>query len=329
MTNVPSPRHLQREGLQEYIAAGVPARIPLEGEPAAFLVIDPPEERISVRVPWEGDEFPDLTGYRHLSGGHVTSGGTSWFEFAVTGNEYLLDAYPILCAVADRVQLEHLSVSSAIAQVLDTYHELLGSIGRLSEDQEVGLYGELLVLEHLVAVMGAEAAVRSWRGPSAEEHDFGLAAADVEVKSTTRETRRHWIGTVTQLQPTTGRPLWVISIQVTSAGIGGRTLPQLVDELRSRITDGDVRTAFEQRLSSMRWNDAHAPLYRRSFRLRTTPTAYTVEGRFPAVTMSTLSRAGVPTERILQVAYQIDLTGLSSGVGPDELRQLLTEAEPK
>lgn len=289
-------------------------------------MVDPEHERISIRVPWEGDEFPDLSGYRHLSGGHVSSGGTSWFEFAVTGDEYLLDAYPILCAVADRVQLEHLGVSAAVAQVLDSYHELLGSIGRLSDDQEVGLYGELLVLEHLTSVLGEEPAVQSWRGPAAEEHDFGLATSDVEVKSTTRETRHHWIGTVTQLQPTAGRPLWLVSIQVTSAGIGGRTLPQLVETLRPQITDAGVRTAFEERLSGMRWNDAHAPLYRRAFRLRTTPAAYAVEGQFPAVTMTALNKAGVPTERILQVAYQVDLTGLPSGLGPHELRQLLTEA---
>src|SRR5436189_5081613 len=101
MSDKPSPRHLQRDGLVEYLSAGNPARLPLEGNPPAFLVIEPTEERVAVRVPWPADTLPDLSGYKHLSGSEVVSGGVRWFEFAVVGSDFLVEAYPIPCAAID------------------------------------------------------------------------------------------------------------------------------------------------------------------------------------------------------------------------------------
>jgi putative PD-(D/E)XK family protein DUF4420 len=326
MNAMPSPRHLQREGLQEYLDSGVPSKLPLAGTPEAFLVIDPTQERVAVRVPWEEGQAVDLSDYRHLSGEQVESSGIRWFEFAVMGKDYLLDAYPILCAVADRIQLEGESASVAIPEVLEVYRELLGSIGRLSDDQEVGLFGELLVFEHLARRMGIPSATTSWRGAIGEEHDFGLEDSDVEVKSTTTELRHHWIGTATQLQPTVDRTLWLVSLQFTSAGIGGRTLPMLIGDIRAMTSHEEVLSQFEVGLSKMRWSDGHASLYRRSFRLRSRPAAYMVETGFPAITPRLLERAGFPAQSILRVAYEVDLTFLPPAAGPPELRELMSES---
>ena len=61
--------------------------------------------------------------------------------------------------------------------------------------------------------------MNSWRGPIGEEHDFGMSAPDVEVKTTLGERREHWISTATQLVPTGDRPLYLLSIQLTSAAL--------------------------------------------------------------------------------------------------------------
>lgn len=319
MTALPSERHLRPEGLREYLAAAVPTLVPVEGDPKCFLVVDPALQRVAIRVPWSAGELPDLTSYRHFFAETTARDGARWGEFGATGNEVLLDAYPVICAVADRVQQDGKPFAIAVREVLETYHELLRGIGRLSDQEEVGLFGELWVLDRLIDGLGEATAVGAWRGAVSEEHDFGLPDDDVEVKTTMSETRRHWVGTATQLEPTVGRPLWVLSLQVTTAGVGGLSLPELIASLRLRIVDGTVRAVLEDRLGLVRWRDDQAALYGRRFRLRTDPATFRVDDDFPAVTPAKLATAGVAVQRVAAVSYLIDLSGLPPDTPPPAL----------
>lgn len=324
MTALPSERHLRPEGLKEYLAAAVPTLVPVHGSPKCFLVIDPSLQRVAIRVPWSAGELPDLSTYRHFFAETVVRDGTRWGEFGATGGDVLLDAHPVICAVADRVQQQGKPFAIAVRDVLETYHELLRGIGRLSDQEEVGLFGEVLVLERLIDDLGAAVAVGAWRGAVSEEHDFGLPDEDVEVKTTMGETRRHWVGTATQLEPTVGRPLWLLSLQITSAGTGGLSLPELIAGVRVKILDGAVRAELEERLGRVRWRDDEAVLYGRRFRLRTDPAVFLVDATFPAITPQKLAAAGVPVQRIAGLTYLLDLSGLAHDNPPRALMHATT-----
>jgi len=324
MTAPPSDRHLRPEGLREYLAAAVPTLVPVDGEPRCFLVVDPVAHRIALSVPWSAGDPPDLTSYRHFFTETVARDGTRWLEFGVEGPDVLVEAYPVICAVADGIQLDGKAFAVAVRDVLESYHELLRGIGRLSDQEEVGLIGELLVLDRLVGSFGGAVAVGSWRGAISEEHDFGLPADDVEVKTTTSEARRHWVGTATQLEPTVGRPLWLLSLQVTGAGVGGSSLSDLVSQVRSKLLDGPVRSLFDERLSRVGWRDNHAKLYVRRFRLRTDPAVFRVGPTFPAITPAKLSSAGVSVNRIAALRYLLDLDGVTPDTAPAVLLSVMT-----
>lgn len=318
----PSDRHLRPEGLEEYLGSGVPALVPIAGEPEVFLVVDPPLKRVAVRVPWSEGELPDVGPYRHFTAETTVRDGARWAEFAVTGGDVLMDAYPVVCAVADRVQQQGMPFALAVTDVLGTYHELLRGLGRLTDQEEVGLFGELLVLDHLLGELPEPEAVAAWRGAASEEHDFGFDDNDVEVKTTIAEARRHWVGTVTQLSPTQQRPLWILSLQLTTAGVGGLTLPELIAGIRHKLIDGEVRHRFEGRLIDVRWSDDQTALYARRFRLRSDPAAFRVGPGFPAITIPALSTAGLPVERIASVSYLIDLSGLAPDPPPPVLESI-------
>jgi hypothetical protein len=320
----PSERHLRPEGVSEYLEAGVPSLIVVPGQPSCFLVIDPALERIAIRVPWSAGELPDLAAYRHFGAETVVRDGSRWGEFAVTGRDVLLDAYPVLCAVADRVQQDGKPFAIAVRDVLGAYHELLRGLGRLTDQEEVGLFGELLVVDQLLGELDESDAVAAWRGAISEEHDFGFREDDVEVKTTISEARRHWVGTATQLAPTIDRPLWLLSIQLTTAGVGGLTLPELIAGVRHKIVDGAVRTVFEQRLADVRWNDEQSSLYGRRFRLRSSPAAFRIGAGFPAITLAALGAAGLPVERIVDVSYLLDLSGMNPDTPPPVLASITT-----
>jgi hypothetical protein len=324
VTGLPSERHLRPEGLKEYLAAAVPALVPIDGRPKCFLFIDPSAPRVAVRVPWAGGELPDLSAYRHFSATVVARDGGRWGEFAVTDGDVVLDAYPVLCGVADRVQQEGKPFAAAVRDVLEAYHELLRGMGRLTDDEEIGLFGELLVLDSLVDVVGEVVAVGAWRGALSEEHDFGLPDDDVEVKTTMSERRRHWIGSATQLEPSVGRRLWLLSIQVTSAGAGGSTLPELITGVRAKLVDGTVRADFESRLAQARWRDDQAVLYGRRLGLRTSPASFRVGDGFPAITPARLAAAAIPVQRIAGLTYLLDLEGLEPDDPPPALAPTAT-----
>jgi hypothetical protein len=203
---------------------------------------------------------------------------------------------------------------------------LLAGARRLSEQQEIGLFGELLVVKHLLGTMAADEAVASWRGPEGEEHDISLAGGDVEIKSTTAEERCHWIGDLRQLEPTIGRRLWLLSIQLTGAGAGGLTLPDLIKQLRLLVTPAAVLEAFERKLDAVRWRNDTANLYVRRLRLRSKPECYEVDRDFPAITPQRLVAAGLDQRRFVQIRYMFDLSGLrvASDV-PEFLSTMSTE----
>lgn len=323
MIGLPSERHLRVEGLVQYLSADVPTLVPIDGYPPAALSISPRDETVALRVQTPASDLPDLTNYEHFDASHGSYDGVPWSEVRVSGRELLLDAYPLLCLIADRVQLEEQGFRSAVTAVLGSFKELLRGLGRLSDQEEVGLFGELLVLQRLSKSIGVDSAVVAWRGAELEEHDFGLELIDVEVKTTVAEDRRHRVSTLSQLEPTEGRELFLVSVQLTTAGLGGSTLPDVVERIRSGVENASTRDKFEALLASAGYLDAHASVYTRRFRLRTAPLAFVVAGDFPSITRPRLLAAGVAVERVHTVTYVIDLDGVPPTASRPELDEVL------
>jgi hypothetical protein len=316
-------QHLSWPNLLEYLTAGAPAIVRIAGTPNVDLVIEPTDQRIAIRGPWPGTgDVPDLGAYRHLDTRVGTDASGDWVEFAVSGRGILQEAYPVLTAVADRVQLHGDGMGAAIAGVLDSYRRLLSSLGRLSEQQELGLYGELLVLNHLVRSVGEGKAVASWRGPMREEHDFGLDSFDIEVKTTLSEDRSHRISSLTQLEPSPERDLWLVSIQVTTYGVGGTTLPKSIETTTDAIRNLTDRSFLAERLADAGWDPAHGHLYTRRFTLRSEILTFRITSEFPAITAPHLQSAGLPIERFSHVSYILSTSGLVPDPPPTELQQL-------
>lgn len=318
-----SDRHLDPENLDDYLAAGVLAIVPIEGDPPLRLIIDPKKARIAVRGFQDtAGEMPSLEQYKYLQTTTGTDSDGNWVEFAAYGRSTIRQAYPLLVAVADRVQLNNDPFGTAIQRVISAIRDLLSSLSRLSEAGEVGLYGELVVLDHLIGSVGEHAAVTSWRGPRFEEHDFGLPDLDVEVKTTISEERRHLISSLTQLMASADRPLWLISIQLTTGGAAGTTLSAMADEISERLSNSEVKTQYFDKLRHNGWRKEESHLYQRTFNIRSQIKAFMMTSTFPAITPTLLEEANFPIERITSLSYGLTLTGLAGDPSPPELKGL-------
>ncbi len=312
--------------LMEHWHNGVPVIVPLTGTPELRLWIDSTRRRLTLRAPSSsGTQLPVNT-LAHVSVETVIENGVSYVEISTTDKDLVFDGYAMLMAVADRIQLGGAEAVAALEETLATWGAILAARARLSPGAEIGLFGELLVVRGLLAADAA--GIGAWRGGFGEEHDFGFAEADLEVKTTSGERRHHWIHGLAQLLGTDGSPLWILSLQITRGGDGqGLRLPELIDEVLAAV-DGQGRDRVEQNLAGAGWHEAQRDLYVERWRPRTAPLLLRVDGRFPRLTAPLLSALAVDTGSLHRVDYEIDLTDRQpSPDPPPAVVEILTQME--
>ncbi|WP_172826242.1 PD-(D/E)XK motif protein [Mycobacterium colombiense] len=252
--------------------------------------------------------------------------GVDWFVLIVDARSAHFEAYSLIAAVVDDLRAGR-PFHIATARALAAYRDLLALRGRLSEEKAIGLIGELLVLEHLVQTIDESTAVDAWVGPRSEEHDFVLHDLDAEVKTTLNERRSHVIGSENQLQPSRARPLWLVSIQLTRAGAAtdGFALTDVVHRVLVALTT--TTSIVAAHLRRVGWHEDDADLYTEKYIWRSSPAAYLVDRRFPAVTRRLLDEGLVRPELVGHVTYRVDITDLGAGIPPEPIGSFVDSEE--
>ena len=303
-----SSRHVPIGVVEDYLVQGLDGVLGVDGSPAGRLLISPHHQTLAVQFPPDV-RGPNVVEFENLDFDVITDETGTWHQLSVQLDDNLDEVYALLCAILDRVQLSGQSFAEAIEESLDSLTGILAVRRSLSREKQVGLFGELWTLLAVAEAKGAAAAIDSWRGPLGEEHDFGMSEADLEVKTTTGERREHWISTTTQLVPTGHRPLYLLSIQLTAAALdAGHTLPSLIASARSALATHVVR--LDAVLARLGYRDRDSDLYHSRWTLRTSPAFYQVGLQFPAVTQERLEAMVPSSERITDLRYRVDLTGL-------------------
>lgn len=245
------------------------------------------------------------------------------FRLTIEAPEMPEAAYSLAFSIARGMQ-DGKSFHDALQVAMDAMRDVLAKKRRLSDEQVAGLFGELLLLEHLMQKLGPMDAVNAWLGPDGEEHDFSIDGVDIEVKTTLSEKRIHVISGADQLLPRVAIPLWLLSIQLTKSGIGvGRTL----DDMCMQMIDdaGAVGQAVRERLAKVGWTIEDYSLYSTRFDQRSLPRAYQVAEDFPSITSHRLGSAVPQSNLISDVRYRVDVAGLTYGVPSADLTGFLEE----
>lgn len=302
------------------------ARVPLPGERECELVLDPADGRMRVYLPYDG-RVPAVGRLRHVRVLARVWAGEEILEVGIGGvGPDPVPAYEVLMHAVDLVQVSGLSSGEAVESALLRFRRLFEAEDGLSLERELGLYGELLILEHLSSRLGAEQAVAAWIGPMGEEHDFAGPGSRIEVKTTSTERRSHLVHGVGQLTGAAGVPLFVLSVQVTDAGRQGRTLRQLVESVERRCAS--VRAPLSARLAQIGRLDRAGSEPSRSWVLRSPVAAYLVDDDFPRITQDALTTSVPQSGRIDDLVYRVDLSGLRESLPPapfDRLHEIRPE----
>ncbi|WP_374975026.1 PD-(D/E)XK motif protein [Microbacterium trichothecenolyticum] len=323
----PTPGHLDPEAVEAYFRVGVRTAFPLVDEPPTRLVIDPARGELQLLTVARGGA-PEVSAYERitLNTVRVDEDDGEMYELVIDASDMRYEAYVLVESIADQLR-SGASFRHAFSESVHSLRELLSSRKRLTDEAVAGLVGELIVLGHLIDAEGEDAAITAWIGPLAEEHDFGLPKFDMEVKTTRSEGRIHMIGSDTQLEPVPGRPLYLISVQITRAGAAAEafTLPALIADVRSKLLR--TRRTFDSALEGLGWRDGDADLYLTRLQLRSRPRAYAVDSDFPAITSQALDAVVPNRAHVVGIAYRVDVTHLPLATAPAPMHDFCEAGE--
>lgn len=212
--------------------------------------------------------------------------------------------------------------ASIVKTCYSAWRALFAGAGpRMTVKQLAGLYGELHVLERLLALSGT--ATSRWRGPLGEPHDFVGPGLDAEVKTTlSDEDDVVHVHGLEQLSATDGSDLCLVHLRVETPTPDGEPL----QDMAARLEEIDRTGRLQSLLAAAGYGDEERHAYSEvTFRLLE-ERWFAVDGAFPRLTAETFANGVVPPA-LGDFRYTLDLNAtttppLSSSMVDDRLAVL-------
>lgn len=322
-TSLPSWEDVRRD----YLDPGLPHRLVVRAVPGVHAFTDTAASRLGARFEMpSGAPASDPSALEQIVILDVSADGRRWLEISTTSPALYESFYRLIGQISEGV-LAGAEPQLALSEAVSLWNSLLERATVLSEERQAGLFGELMLLERLLRAKVPNA-VSTWVGPDRQAHDFRLGEVEFEVKTTSGAKRIHTINGLTQLVPSLGCSLYLLSIQTTDAGSGGRSLPELVDEVQTLVPAADVK-GFEARVQASGYVERHRAHYARRRRLRTDMVLIPVEDGVPRIVPDALTAlpAIYAPDRIRSIIYEIDVTSLGHVDGSPEFLAVIPPAQ--
>lgn len=241
----------------------------------------------------------------------------TFLEIASSAPSINREFYLFATAVADRILESQQSPDEAVDVELRCFAALLEEKRLLSIERQLGLLGELIVLERMISADGADA-LAAWIGPQGEPHDFRVASSEFEVKTSVSTRRIHTVHNLTQLMASPGCSLFIMSVLLGPAGKdGGFSLAAKIRSIHKSLGAARGRQdQFSLALESYGYSSLECSQYDRAFALRRPLAIVPIDIHFPAVTSAALlGLLGKEAHRIDRFVYDVNVEGLESEEG--------------
>lgn len=295
---------------RDFIEPGIPGRVIVRSKPKVELFVDLCGTRFGALFALPAVAAAPASPFTDIEIVEVRVDGQRCLEVSTRtlklfGTFYLF-LVDVARAVIDRSTVPTKALEASLAQ----WRALLQTTALLSDERQLGLAGELWMLERLLASLGS-AGLHAWVGPEAQPHDFRIGDLEFEVKSTSGTRRVHTINGLPQLAPTMGAELYILSLRFTDAGAGGETLSETVERVVSLVAPGDQQR-LGNKLAAVGFRAADAVHYTRRRRLADRPRLIRITDGVPRLTSEALEampKRFVPTA-IKDVTYRIDVEGM-------------------
>lgn len=280
-----------------------------------LIGVDLSPSRIFVRLPLVVQETVPPSPFSDLTVRIVIAGGEMWLEISTTADELYRDFHRFAEIIVEEFERPEASAVSAYLKALRRWGALTAKKSILSAQEEIGLWGELVLLDAVLRKHGSRY-IYAWTGREtpAGRHDFRFGGAGVEVKCTQAASRTHTVHGLDQLMPSPGMALFILSLKAEAAGMQrpGTTLAAKVAAIRQLLIGAPEHEEFDYRLLRAGFDDESANNYERRFVLVDIPMLVPVDESCPKLTVDNARACGGESTfgRISDVAYQINVDGL-------------------
>jgi len=248
-----------------------------------LIQIDSNDDRFEFAIPkWKGMKFEII----NLD---VPEKNTPHIRLFLEDPQYN-DIFIIVCSDIIDSLLKVKEVKNRFEELLicldrwNRFFQRYGSEG-LAPNEQQGLYGELYFLKKILHYkINKLSAVKSWKGPENNIHDFEVNKVAIEVKTTmTKEPRHVEINSEKQLDDRGLKFLFLFILSLKKNGNLGQTLPKLVNEIRNLVSkNNQAFNLFNQYLRESGYLDIHAKEYKTSY-IILNKEIFTVNEDFPRI----------------------------------------------
>lgn len=301
------------DNLQDYFSKQLAALLPVKSGRRVSIFVGPEASSLGLRIPVGVADTFEPSPYREIDVELKSVDGNRVVELSTSAQDLFRKFYLFSIDIIELLERTNISVPQAISVSLESWGQLLSRKNLMSEASWLGLYGELCFLEALIAARGLEA-LTAWTGPRGERHDFRIGNDEFEVKSTKRDRRIHIVNGLGQLEPTSGKRLFLLSLHFELAGSGsGMSLSEKISVLRERINgDGTKLRELEDGIKRAGYRDSDAVFYSDRLQMRNPPCLVPVDADCPRITSAELiDRLGSAIlQRIGNVTYEVSIEGL-------------------
>jgi hypothetical protein len=304
--------------LELHLAKRNPCLLPIGGTRNLRIVYVPDQETLALIVPLgaEVEIPPSLFAEIELALSYEDEHPV--LEVSVSRRELFPAFHQLAVLIARKYENPQATAIGAFQEAIDSWQALMQKKPLLSEDQQLGLFGELAALEGFIQRDGPKA-LECWTAyavDKSERHDFRIGTAEIEVKSTRSRKRLHVIHGLTQMAASPGRDLYVLSLKFEHGGNSGTSLFDRVKVVRRLLKD-DARftQSFEEKLLAANYRDSDSIYYSTKLITADHPRLIPVDDQFPRITASLLENglSANVISRIGEVVYRVDLDGLGWG----------------
>jgi len=299
--------------MHDFMSDGVPQNWKISDNPRASIHILPRDWEVALRI--EVEELADVKLLEEVNcfwhAAPINGSGTAELRIKAYGHIY--EAYLLLDNIVERCHGGQ-SFPESVSAAISGFAHFSSATKILSQAKQIGLIGELMLIREIESRFGIEAAQGAWLGPFREEHDFKLPFFDIEVKTTAAERREHQIGSLTQLEPTFERPLYLLSMQLTRSGASTQTtsLRGISEQLIGLSLDKGAQLI--RGLEAAGWRPDHLDLYGTEYGVRTEPLMFLVDEQFPKLSTASLLLSPEVAGKISDIQYRLDLTDQKGGI---------------
>jgi hypothetical protein len=182
----------------------------------------------------------------------------------------------------------------------------------MSDEEVIGLIGELSVLGCLLTTKGVDSCLDAWRGPLGDLHDFRLPSFRIEVKTWCNDSLpRIFISDPSQIIADEICPVWIAAVQISKSETTGHTLSEWAGEL-AKFMDSSQSELYCSLLADYGFLAAQSELYIDRYTIIDT-LFYAVTATFPRI-----DPRAIPPE-ICSVKYAIELNAIANHVAPSPI----------